>query len=417
MDNPTDGTVSFADPSSLARSVAETRGKMLDSIAEVDRSIAGLEALKAELVTQAAEWNEVSADLLGQDRPRNMIDRSFRAELASTLRVPERTAENLIGNSRVLIRDLPATSAALLAGEISYRHAQHLVDNAAGLEDGAIATLEAEALPFARTLTPAKFERKVRTLRELAVPESLTERKLKAATDREVEYFPARDGMAYLTAYLPAEVALAAFHRLTEIGRSLQCADEERTLTQLRADAFTDLILDGEVPDAEPTGIRPTGIRPTVFVTVPALTLLDRSDEPAILDGYGPIDPETAKTLCGNAPSFTRLLTHPETGAVLSVGRDSYRVPQDLRNWLRARDATCRFVGCSRPAQYCDIDHTHDWACDGYTGHDNLAHLCPSHHALKHNSDWSVEQSDDGTLIWTSPSGKTYTTHPETRIG
>jgi hypothetical protein len=63
--------------------------------------------------------------------------------------------------------------------------------------------------------------------------------------------------------------------------------------------------------------------------------LLGRDDLPATLDGYGPIDPVTARTLAGHAPSFIRLLTHPETGAVLSVGRDNYRVPQDLKNWLR----------------------------------------------------------------------------------
>ncbi|HEY5221829.1 MAG TPA: hypothetical protein VIJ18_02100, partial [Microbacteriaceae bacterium] len=47
--------------------------------------------------------------------------------------------------------------------------------------------------------------------------------------------------------------------------------------------------------------------------------------------------------LAAHAPSFTRLLTHPQTEAVLSVGRDSYRVPADLRQWLRIRDGLCRF--------------------------------------------------------------------------
>lgn len=419
MDNPTDATVSFTEQPSIASSVNDSLGTMLDSIAEVDRSIARLEALKAELVAQAAEWNEVSADLLERDRSSGMVERSFRAELAAVIRVPERTAENLIGNSRFLIRHLPATSAALLAGEISLRHAQVLIENAAGLEDGAIATLEAQALPFARTVTAARFERKVRTLRELAVPESLTERKKKAAEDRELRFDPARDGMAYLTAYLPAEQALAIYNRITDIARGLQCPDEERTLTQLRADVFRDLAVDGAIYSGTSLADAVWGIRPTIFVTVPALTLLDRSDEPAILDGYGPIDANTAKELCANAPSFVRLLTHPETGAVLSLGRDSYRVPQDLKNWLRARDGTCRFPGCSRATRFCDIDHSHDWARNGTTEHANLAHLCPGHHTVKHASNWAVEQSPngDGTLHWTSPTGHEFTTEPETRIG
>lgn len=259
--------------------------------------------------------------------------------------------------------------------------------------------------------------------------------------------------------------ALAGFNRLTEIASCLRAADKSlhddsplpmRTLTQLRADVFRDLLLDGE-----PALEGPRGIRPTVYVSVPALTLLGLSGEsahlePATLDGYGPIDAETARELAARAPSFIRLLTHPETGAVLSVGKDSYRVPTDLKNWLRLRDSTCRFPGCSRAAVHCDLDHTEDWEFGGETRHDNLAHLCRSHHRLKHNSGWRVahKQARDpaqisdpaqtydpaqswappdpdappdiasdlipdiapGTLSWISPTGHEYITEPEIRL-
>jgi hypothetical protein len=46
-----------------------------------------------------------------------------------------------------------------------------------------------------------------------------------------------------------------------------------------------------------------------------------------MLEGYGPIDIETARRLAADAPGFTRILTHPETGAVLSLGRDRYAIP------------------------------------------------------------------------------------------
>ena len=72
------------------------------------------------------------------------------------------------------------------------------------------------------------------------------------------------------------------------------------------------------------------------------MTLLGLSEEPASLDGYGPIDPDTAHRLCANAPGFYRLLTHPETGVVLPLGRDKYRIPRRLRRWLAVRDKTCR---------------------------------------------------------------------------
>ncbi|WP_370448398.1 HNH endonuclease signature motif containing protein, partial [Cryobacterium sp. TMT2-18-3] len=159
---------------------------------------------------------------------------------------------------------------------------------------------------------------------------------------------------------------------------SLQGLGEERTLTQLTADVFADIILDGVTP----SGLG-TGIRGAVTVTVPVLTLMGLSEEPGFLEGYGPIDPDTARQIAAGAPSFTRILVHPETGAVLSVGRDRYTVPEDLKRFLRVRDKTCRFPGCNRSAAHCDLDHSLDWQFDGLTAHDNLAHLCPACHALK----------------------------------
>jgi hypothetical protein len=355
--------------------------------------------------------------------------RSLRAELAVALRIPERTAENQLAVAKALVNDLPDTLAALTAGEVSYRHAQIMVDHTTALDNETRAALETASLPYARNLTAAKFERKIRTLRERANPETIRERHVRAAADREVVFDPGRDGMAWLSAYLPAADALGAYNRLSELAATLQGPGEERTLTQLRADVFRDLLIDGQPSD---DGTAP-GITAKVFVTVPVLTLLDRDDLlghddlpttlghyelPATLDGYGPIDPDTARTLAAHAPSFIRLLTHPETGAVLSVGRDSYRVPQDLKNWLQVRDVTCRFPGCSRHAARCEIDHTRDWAHDGQTRHDNLAHLCKSHHILKHKSDWQVAQARDGTgnLTWTSPAGRNYVTEPEIQM-
>ncbi|WP_319161234.1 HNH endonuclease signature motif containing protein [Sanguibacter biliveldensis] len=55
---------------------------------------------------------------------------------------------------------------------------------------------------------------------------------------------------------------------------------------------------------------------------------------------------------------------------------------------MKIRDETCRFPGCSRRADRCDVDHVEDWAHGGTTSHDNLIHLCRKHHRLKHTSRW-----------------------------
>ena len=153
-----------------------------------------------------------------------------------------------------------------------------------------------------------------------------------------------------------------------------------------------------------------------MHVTVPVLTLLGSSEAPAELDGYGPIDPETARQLAASAPSFQRILTHPESGVVLSVGRGSYAVPKDLRRWLVLRDETCRFPGCSRSARRSEIDHTVDWQFGSETAHLNLAHLCLSHHHFKHQTAWSYTQDAHGRLEWTSTTGHRYATEPAIQL-
>lgn len=112
-------------------------------------------------------------------------------------------------------------------------------------------------------------------------------------------------------------------HAQVIVDQALSVPTESRTLTQLIADVALDLLENGEPTLAGAT----QGIRPTVLVTVPALALLGIGDEPATLEGCGPIDADTARHLAARAPSFFRLLTHPETGTVLSVGRDRYEVP------------------------------------------------------------------------------------------
>src|SRR5690606_17385277 len=122
----------------------------------------------------------------------------------------------------------------------------------------------------------------------------------RASEHREVRCEDGRDGMGWLTAYLPVAELRAIDSRLNDIARiSANEPGESRTLAQLRVDIFRDLLIDApvdlagnELTNAVDTS-RFRGIRPTVMVTVPVLTLLGRGEEPATLEGYGPIDDET----------------------------------------------------------------------------------------------------------------------------
>jgi hypothetical protein len=415
-------------------------GDAVDAMQAADRALNHAYAERARAIDTVRLLSEDAVrrfrpeDVAGWD-VETVIARQVRSEVAAALKVAEPTAGNLIAHASSLVHHLPATLTALDTGDISYRHASTLVEEAWTLPSEAWDEFENALLPEAETMSPSQFARKARKVREKTHPESIAVRRAKSLADRHLELTTAADGMAYLTLYLAAEDGIAIHRRITDLARSQQGREEERNLTQLRVDTATHLLTCGEVPidastDADfpsgnpdsnrtipaPQGGMGRGIRATVFVTVPVLTLLGHSDEPAQLDGYGPIDHQAALRLVGTAPNMIRLLTHPETGTVLSVGRTRYVIPGDLRTWIQLRDGTCRASGCSNPAVDCEIDHSIEWQHGGSTDATNLTCLCPAHHRLKSNTAWTPEQNDAGDVTWTAPSGKKYVTRPATRI-
>ena len=403
--------------------------------AALDRVVqlqARIDALTAERARALLEFEEAFAAAY-PPAAEPFRERAARAELACALRLPERSVEALLGEARTLSRDLPATLAALGAGLFSYRHAQVLVDETAGLEHEDRTAIERISLGVAATVTVAQFRRRVRRMRERRDPQSMVQRTRNAHEKRELTLEPAHDGMAYLTLYTGLVEATAIFERATAASVRARGDGDPRTLVQLRADLVVDALLDRDTAiglsrtqldalGADPEHVLETqreqlgwysGIVPTVIVTVPALTLLG-GDEPGQLEGVGPIDAQTARRLTAEAPSLHRLLTDPETSVALSLSRTSYKVPEGLRRWLRIRDGSCRFPMCNIPPGRCDLDHTRDWALAGPTDHDNLAHLSRGHHSLKHHGGWRVQQTRAGNLTWTSYLGRHYETLPET---
>ena len=94
----------------------------------------------------------------------------------------------------------------------------------------------------------------------------------------------------------------------------------------------------------------------------------------------------------------------------------TYRPSAGLARFVRARDLTCRFPGCTASAEFCDIDHVIPYPL-GATHPSNLACLCRKHHLLKTfwTGDWELKLRPDGAAVWTSPTGQTYTTYPGSR--
>ncbi|WP_426990305.1 DUF222 domain-containing protein [Pseudarthrobacter sp. Y6] len=392
----------------------------LDRLAEIARLEARTAALKIQTAVEYADAARLVSSSAMSPQDYAAQEMAVVAEVACVLTVSERTAGALLSEAHTLITSLPLTMSALQAGTISWQHARIMVDETVNLDPAGAHALEAhfldpDAVNPARgcpagELVPGRFRHKARTWRERHHPVSIEKRHITSAADRRLEYAPDRDGMAWLSAYLPADQAAGIWERTTSAARALQGPDEDRTLSQLRADIAAAWLL-GNTGD--PSGELIGGVpspRAQVLVTVPVLSLLGVTDEPATLDGYGPIPPSMARQLIADgAESFHRVLIDPRDGAPLEIGRTSYRVTKAQRQWLRLRDGKCPFPGCSNHSLDNEADHILAWADGGTTGIKNLGSPCPKHHRLRHTTGWTpTTATKNEPPGWISPTGRHY---------
>jgi hypothetical protein len=170
-----------------------------------------------------------------------------------------------------------------------------------------------------------------------------------------------------------------------------------------QVDALVDLLLGRPVSAGRPAA--------SVGVLVPASTLAGGSEPGALGDG-SVLAPETARRLSCDA-SLYRLLLEPDSGRLLDAGRSQRQPGARLRAFLVARDGCCRFPGCPRPAQDCDVHHFPAWSDGGTTDRNGLLCLCPRHHVAVHEGGWRVTGEPEGVLTFTSPAGQIRTSRPQ----
>jgi Predicted restriction endonuclease len=133
------------------------------------------------------------------------------------------------------------------------------------------------------------------------------------------------------------------------------------------------------------------GQKPHLIITI-AEPVLKSGTGTALLDfGDSTLPGTTAaedarRLACDAHRTRIRLDRH---GNPLDVGRSSYTVPRRIRRALHQRDHGCAFPGCTIPPQWADAHHIRHWADGGPTALHNLVLLCPAHHTLLHNSDWT----------------------------
>ncbi|MDN5814135.1 MAG: HNH endonuclease, partial [Micrococcaceae bacterium] len=310
----------------------------------------------------------------------------------------------------------------------------------------------ADMLATAPGKSPAQLRTRGRQLLEKYYGLSYTKRSRTAMRDRRIMFDEDADGMSWFSAFLPTAGCHAIFSRIDAMARVLKAdpasaADllhpegngtpaphsaaasgpgtpmteatddptELRTVEQLRADVFMDLLLEG------PAGKGLASIQPEVFVTIPATMLPGLpggptaeteskpsqvgtaelppgAEVPTVLGG-GVVDQESAARFMAAAKTWWRVVTDPMTGAIVKFGQRKYRPSAAQRAALRFRDGGCCTPGCPGRVEDCDVDHDREWQEGGGTDLGNLYLRCRRCHRLKSWGLLDFEEGADGSVV------------------
>ncbi len=412
----------------------------IDYLTAIERQESWIQALMHRAIIAVAGRESAPGD-----DPIYKVDDSEREDVSTALRLSPTGAQIKIDIARALTNHLPNTCSALAVGEISSAHANAIARETAsalnrGLPQSVIFEIENRALSYAEFHTPSQVGNLVRKVIAERRPDEFEDTVESARELRRVRCFDEPDGMSTIIALLPAHEAKVVMNSLEAFIRRNEAADahfkgadghglddqgfigdgsfgegstvdyqarDSRSKDMKRADALAAIAsqyLSSVIDEVQPQG-RPL----TVNVTIDLPTLMGLADNPGELAGYGAIPAAVAREIAADA-RWKRFITEPITGNLLDFGRESYEPPQALRDFLIARDRTCRFPGCRRSAALSDLDHAQSWESGGSTSPENLGALCRRHHKLKTHYGWQVESFSDGSCRWRSPAGKEFFT-------
>jgi hypothetical protein len=382
----------------------------IDYLTALERQTAWLQALMQRAIIAVA-GNEPS--VANSNNIFFGVDEAEREDVSTALRLSAGTAQSRIDVARTLVNHLPNTCSALATGDISLAHANVIAKETAaairdGLSDYQIFEVEQRAIAHAEFHTPAQVANQVRTSLARIAPETFEDTVARARDTRRVSCYNDSDGMSTVVAILPAadaQVVMNAIESFIRIANDSDQSKDLRTTDMKRADALTAIAAASLSASPVAPHRRPISIN----VTIDLPTLLGLAENPGQLAGYGAIPASVARELASDG-KWKRFITDPQTGNLLDYGRESYEPPQALKDFLIARDRTCRFPGCRRSAALSDLDHAQSWEEGGSTSAENLGALCRRHHRLKTHDGWSVISNPDGSCSWISPLGKKFFT-------
>lgn len=391
-----------ADPESL------THYGRVEMLVQIQQAASRLAALEARALTAAAGLTKRTrrVDVYDEESERRIeiaLADEAREEIAAALRLSPGQVHDRLAMARLLQTALPTTGAALESGRITAQHARVICEQARrfdgydvvlaqdpSLDSPSEATrrawfveacteLERRVVPVAERTTPSRTRTAARRAVASIDTSGEERRRQQARRSVDVHLVPLDDGLALLEAWLPAEDAARVHAAIDAQARS--AVDSPLPIGERRAQALVDAVCgDGG----------PATVRTEIQVVIDLASLVGASQEPGMVrTGCGPAQTMTAQAVRdlladpGSPTSLRRMVTDPTTGHLLDRGRRAYAVTGPLRDYLVARDHTCRFPGCSRAAARSQVDHAIPWERGCATDRVNLGHLCTRHHQLK----------------------------------
>jgi hypothetical protein len=345
---------------------------------------------------------EAEARLAGPDE--DVIDHFDLAssEIRAALTWTRRAAETHLDFALGLVENYPRVWSALHRGTIDLPKARVIINQTCHLDRETSRAVADAALELANRQTTGQLRARIHRLVIAVDPSSARRLYEQSLEERRVTAEPTCSGTANLFGLdLPAADTSAAMRRINRLARAAKTANDLRTMDQVRADVFLDLLNGRDVSPRR-------GERAVVDLRVDLTTLAGLDDNPADIPGWGPVIADVARQVAREQDAEWRTtVTDPETGQIVHIGTTRRRPTSGQRRHVESRNPTCIFPGCRMPATDSDLDHRHAWSEGGSTEVANLGPLCRHDHMLKHRG-WRVRQPRPGVHIWISPLGHSY---------
>lgn len=343
---------------------------------------------------------------------------AIAAEIGAELGISRGRASSQMGYGRALLQRFPKLGEVFAAGRVDFRVIAAAIFRTDLVQDtSALANIDAELARRAPAWNKLSREKITELVDWMVIdldPDALRVARQRDL-DRHIEVGPGQYGMAEIWGEVRGPDAAALDMKLNELAATV-CPDDPRTKRQRRADALMPLAAGATAmactcgsETCPATGAEPQANPIVINVLAEAGTVEGTSDKPGYLPGYGALPAATMQELAKQAK--LRPVAIPKD----LVAEPNYRPSAGLTRFIRCRDLTCRWPGCDQPAVRCDIDHTVPYP-HGPTHPSSNKCYCRIHHLLKTfysgPGGWNDRQLPDGTVILTSPSGRTYTTTP-----